>query len=177
MRSRYKVIDKEGIYFVTSSTLDWIPIFNEENYIEILIEAFKFYQKTKKLKVYSYVILDNHFHLIVSAPDLSNVMRSLKRYTASKIIAELKQQAKTEILDKLHNNKKGYKLQSSYQLWQEGFHPQLISNLIIMRQKIDYIHNNPVRRKLVDDCCDWKYSSAADYYEKGKGLIEIEIVY
>ena len=177
MRSRYKVLDKEGIYFVTSSTIDWIPIFQEENYAEILIEVFKFYQNTKNLKIYSYVILDNHFHLIVSAPDLSNIMRSLKRYSASKIIAELKQGKKKEILDKLHSKKKGYKMNSSYQLWQEGFHPQLISNLNIMRQKIDYIHNNPIRRKLVEDPCEWKYSSALDYYGKVKGLIEIERVY
>jgi putative transposase len=140
---------------------------------KILIEAFRFCQSTKELRIYSYVILDNHFHLIVSAPDLSNVMRSFKRYTASKIISKLRQDNEIKTLDKHHKNKKSYKTLSNYQVWQEGFHPQLISNINIMRQKIDYIHNNPVRRKLVEDPCDWKYSSAVDYYEKGKGLIEI----
>src|SRR5688572_6555774 len=109
MRSRYRVIDKKSLYFVTSSTVDWIPLFQEEKFIEILIEAFKFYQDARGFKIYSYVILDNHFHLIASAPDLSNIMRSLKRYSASKIIAELKQENQTPLLEKLHKNKKDYK--------------------------------------------------------------------
>lgn len=43
----------------------------------------------------------------------------------------------------------------------------------MMLQKIDYIHQNPVKRGYVDEAAHWRYSSARDY-EDLAGLIEIE---
>ncbi|NQT53388.1 hypothetical protein HQ576_15120 [bacterium] len=48
-------------------------------------------------------------------------------------------------------------------MWREGSHPQLIQGEPMMRQKVDYIHQNPVRRGYVDDPLHWRYSSARDY--------------
>ncbi len=59
--------------------------------------------------------------------------------------------------------KRAHKTQSTYQLWEEGSHPQLIESESIMRQKVDYIHYNPVKRGYVDKPEDWRYSSARVY--------------
>ena len=48
----------------------------------------------------------------------------------------------------------------TYQFWQEGVHPELIQGEVMMRQKIDYIHQNPVKRGYVDEAEQWRYSSA-----------------
>jgi len=56
-----------------------------------------------------------------------------------------------------------HKRDRKYQFWQEGNHPVLIQNEEVMRQKLEYIHNNPVRRGYVDDPTHWRYSSARNY--------------
>ena len=52
---------------------------------------------------------------------------------------------------------------SEYQVWQEGSHPEAIYSDDFARQKIEYIHNNPVKAGLVSKAEDWPYSSARAY--------------
>ena len=59
-----------------------------------------------------------------------------------------------------------------YQVWQEGSHPQEIYGEKMLIQKIEYIHNNPVRRGYVDEAGYWRYSSARTY-EGMEGLLEV----
>jgi hypothetical protein len=63
----------------------------------------------------------------------------------------------------LHFLKARYKADRSYQLWQEGSHPEQIQNDEMMWQKLEYIHNNPVVRGYVDEPTHWRYSSARTY--------------
>jgi len=58
---------------------------------------------------------------------------------------------------------KSHKNDREYQCWEEGSHPQLIQNEAMLRQKLDYIHFNPVKRGYVDKPEHWRYSSARDY--------------
>ncbi len=53
---------------------------------DIIIESLRFLRETGSLKIFSYVILENHLHMIVSSEDLSNNMMRFKSYTARKII-------------------------------------------------------------------------------------------
>jgi len=76
------------------------------------------------------------------------------------------------ILDQLEFYMKSYKTDRKNQLWEEGVHPEMIQNYEMLRQKIDYIHNNPVKRGFVDLPEHWKYSSARNYV-KQKGLIDV----
>ncbi|MCP5007098.1 MAG: hypothetical protein GY941_24610 [Planctomycetes bacterium] len=69
--------------------------------------------------------------------------------------------------------KKRYKQTSEYQVWQEGFHPKMIGTQEVFIQKVEYIHNNPVRRGLVESAEYWRYSSAGNY-PCGEGCIEID---
>jgi len=158
MRNQYKVINDEGYYFVTSSIVEMIPVFTNEKYFQILIDSLKFCQKEKGLKIFYYVLLDNHFHLIISGKELSNTMASIKRHTAQEIIQQLKVDKK----------------ESKYQIWQEGFHPQFMTSNEILNQKIDYIHYNPVKRGLVNKPECWKYSSACNKDWEGKEIIKLD---
>jgi len=56
--------------------------------------------------------------------------------------------------------------------WQESVHPELIQDEEMMRQKIEYIHRNPVKRGYVDQAEHWRYLSARNYQDMD-GLIEI----
>ena len=63
-------------------------------------------------------------------------------------------------------------LRGQYQAWQEGSHPEQIQDLDMMRQKIEYIHNNPVERGHVDEPVHWRCSSGRGYFGR-PGLIEV----
>jgi len=66
-------------------------------------------------------------------------------------------------LEQLAFYKKAHKGDRVYQFWQEGVHPELVQGEYMMRQKIEYIHQNPVKRGYVDEAVHWRYSSARDY--------------
>ena len=44
MKSRYKVYNQEGIHFVTSTIIEWIPVFTSKKYCDVVIESLKFYR-------------------------------------------------------------------------------------------------------------------------------------
>jgi putative transposase len=77
------------------------------------------------------------------------------------------------MLDELRYFKLRNKTDQDYQLWQEGSHPQQIQTPDMMRQKLEYMHFNPVRRQCVDDPVHWRYSSARNYAGL-PALLEVE---
>jgi putative transposase len=173
MRTRYTIREPDFPYFVTCTVVNWIPLFTRKPYFDILIDALSFCRQHKGLKVYAYVILDNHLHLVVAGSDLAAIIRDFKSYTAKRLIAQLEQEQKTWMLNQLQYYKQPTKTRSDYQVWQEGFHPQQIVSEEMLRQKIDYLHHNPVRAGVVDRPENWVYSSAGDYGGE-KGLIELD---
>ncbi len=172
-RTRYKIHEPTHPHFVTCTILHWIPIFTRKESVQIIIDCIKFLQEKDNLKVYAYVILENHLHMVVSSDDLEKTMHSFKKYTAKQILDMLKKANVKTILEQLIFYKKANHKEKTYQVWEEGFQPKLIQDNKTMIQKIDYIHNNPVKRGYVDEAKHWRYSSARDY-EEMKGLIDIE---
>ncbi len=81
-------------------------------------------------------------------------------YTARQLIDLLERNGASVLLEQLRALKLRHKTESDYQVWQEGSHPQQVINDDVMRQKLEYIHNNPVKRGYVDDPVHWRYSSA-----------------
>ncbi|MBS1514966.1 MAG: transposase [Bacteroidetes bacterium] len=174
MRSSYKILDNQYPYFITSTILEWIPIFTNSKYCDILTSALKFYQTNKNLKIFSFVTMDNHFHLIAVNENLSRIMSNFKKYTAKQIINNIKKDSKDWLLHQFEFYKKAHKTESEYQVWQEGFHPIQISSQEMFNQKAEYIHYNPVRRGLVENPEDWKYSSASHYLKDKQCVIDID---
>ena len=175
MRTRYKISDNVSLYFITSTIVEWLPVFTSEKYFDILIYAIKFNQQNKNFKVHAYVIMDNHFHMLASGEDLSNILSSIKSFSAKKIIEELSKDKKDWLLHQFKFSKLLHKKECTYQVWQEGFHPQQILTEHMLQQKFDYIHMNPVKRGLVKKPCDWRYSSVSFYYKDEPREIEIDV--
>ena len=176
MRTRYKPYSKgpQHIYFVTSATVAWIPIFTHKDHFDILINALAFCGKEKGMKLYAYVAMENHFRLIVSSPHLSKTMQSLKGFTAGKLIQSISAKRMDWLLNQLAYLKAGHKKESKHQVWQEGFHPQETLGAGMLRQKIEYIHYNPVRRGYVAQPEHWQFSSAGQLLKGKKGLVELD---
>ena len=107
--------------------------------------------------------MENHIHLIASAEDLSKEMANFKSFTARQSIDYYSKQGNTLILKQLAFYKLPHKTDREYQFWQEGSQPKRIQSEATFRQKMDYIHFNPVRRGYVNNPEDWRYSSARNY--------------
>lgn len=162
-RSRYKIHDKAAPHFVTCTTVGWLPVFTRPDAVEIIFQSLRYLQQGEQLMVYAYVVMENHLHLVVAGPDLPKLLARFKSYTARQIIDTLSAHRECGLLNQLAAAKAVYKTDRPYQLWQEGSHPQLIQNDEMMRQKLEYIHHNPVRRGYVEVPEHWMYSSARDY--------------
>jgi putative transposase len=171
-RSRYRILNKSSPHFLTATVNYWQPLFTRTETVEIVLESWRFLQREAGFEIYGYVILENHLHLIASSPDLSRDMQRFKSYTAMRIIDYLEQTQATRVLELLALFKRAHKTESQYQVWEEGSHPQLIESESVMRQKLDYIHQNPVKRGYVDLPEHWRYSSARNYSGQ-EGLIEV----
>jgi putative transposase len=173
MRSRYTIREPGVPHFITCTVVQWIPLFTRKPYFDILIDSLRFCRQHKGLKIYAYVILDNHLHLVAEGAKLSDIIRDFKSYTAKLLIPRLDQDQKAWVLNQLQYYKQSSKIKSDYQVWQEGFHPQQIVSEEMLHQKVKYLHHNPVRIGVVERPEDWVYSSARDY-AGGKGLVELD---
>lgn len=172
-RSRYKITAATHPHFVTCTVLNWIPIFSNTQSVEIIIDSLQYLQKNDNLKIYAYVILENHIHLIVQSDDLVKTMARFKAHTARTLIKLLTDKNIEIILKQLRFYKKAHKRDREYQVWQEGYQPKLIQSDDMMIKLINYIHHNPIKRGFVDEAWHWRYSSARDYQDI-QGLIEVE---
>jgi REP element-mobilizing transposase RayT len=108
-------------------------------------------------------------HCIVSSPNgnLSGTLRDLKSYSAKQIIAAIQDEpeSRREWLELvLAYAARGTSRNKFHQVWQHDYHGVDIRTRPFLQQKMDYIHNNPVRAGLVREPQDYVYSSAADYY-------------
>jgi putative transposase len=92
----YRIKDQHAIYFITSTVHQWVDVFSRKDYCNILIESLKFCQKEKGLKIYAWVIMCNHIHLIIQSDKtpLSDILRDFKKFTASKIIKAIESNPK-----------------------------------------------------------------------------------
>jgi len=175
MRSRYTIFQNNQPYFITMTIVNWVSLFTNQAMFDIVISTFKFLVKNNDLKIYAYVIMENHIHAICSSENLSNLIRRYKSFTAREIIDKLKNENKFYILKQLEFGKKSYKKDQQYQVWQEGFHPKLIQSNEMMIQKIEYIHNNPVKRGYVGKPEYWIHSSSGNYAGDTETVLDVEL--
>jgi len=170
-RDRYRFTQPNAPHFMTCTVLHWIPVFTRPETVGILIDSFK-YLTGNGLKIYAYVILENHLHLIAQSEQIDRDIARFKSYTGKMLIQFLLEKQVKTFLDQFAFYKKAHKSDRTFQFWQEGVHPECIQGEEMMRQKVEYIHNNPVVRGYVDRPEHWRYSSARNYMGM-EGLLEV----
>jgi len=181
MATRYRFGDSERPHFITFPVIEWIDVFSRECYKEILADSIRFSITNKGLIVHAWIIMPNHVHMIVSAlqgHDLTDTIRDIKKFTSRKIVEAIESNAqesrKQWMLWLFKSAGSKNTNNNEYQFWQQDNHPiELVTNEM-MDQRLNYLHENPVRAGLVWEPADYKYSSAIDYYKQEKGLIEIQ---
>ncbi|MCT4591112.1 MAG: transposase [Carboxylicivirga sp.] len=180
MTTGYQIKEQDGLYYLTLQIVDWVDVFTRPVYRDIVIESLQHCIDKKGLQVFSYVIMSNHVHLIVqsSIGNLSGTIRDLKKYISKRIIetVELIPESRREwLLNQFRFNATKHQRNSKYQVWTHENHAiHLYSNRFIA-EKIGYIHQNPVRAKIVENAEDYLYSSARNYASL-PAMLDVEVL-
>jgi len=168
-------------YFITLTVVQWVDVFTRPVYRHIIIDSLEHCQKHKGLIIYAWCLMSNHLHLIVEAKEghnLSDILRDFKKFTSKEIVGAIKAHPESRrkwLLNLFeyagrHNNKI-----KNYKFWQDGNDAKEIHSTSFLEEKLEYIHDNPVKAEYVDMQEEYKYSSAKDYCGE-KGLLDITLI-
>ena len=163
------------------TTVGWIDIFSRKRYRDIIVDSLRFCQEKKGLKLFGYVIMSNHVHAIVRTEgiELSNVLRDFKTFTAHEILKSIQAEPESRrewLLYMFHYFAGGdHARNKHYQFWQSDNHPIELWSLPVIWQKLNYIHDNPVRAGIVEHSYDYLYSSSRNY-RLGSGLLDVVLI-
>ena len=181
MSRKYKIRDQEKLYFVSFATINWIDLFIREEYNEILLSSLRHCQNEKGLEVYAWCFMSSHLHLIIGTNNkpLQDILRDFKSFTSSQLKKEINsnpiESRKEWIKWMMERAGRKNSNNSDWQLWQQHNHPIELSTNELMDQKLNYVHENPVKAGFVSEPHHWRYSSAIDY-SGGKGLLNIKFI-
>ena len=171
-RSRYRFGEAEFPHLLSCSVVGWLPVFTRPETVQVLSDCWQFLQDHDRLVLLGYAVLENHIHFIAASTNLSKEVGDFKSYTARRIVDHLSERRVRTLLDGLAYHEARHKNDRPFQLWQEGSHPKRIETEDVLRQKLAYIHENPVKRGYVDDPTHWRYSSARNY-ARMKSLVDV----
>ena len=169
MSRSYRVFtDNHYAYFITWTLVDWLHLLDKDLYRQIVLDSLNYLRLEKKTQFNAFVIMTSHIHAILWPEigiNFSDITRDFKHFTSRKISKEAEKQNATEVLKIFKKARSENRAQdvSKYQVWQEGSHPEAIFTEKFARQKMDYIHMNPVKAGLVGTADEWPYSSARAY--------------
>ncbi|NUO19349.1 transposase [bacterium] len=128
-------------FFVTSVIEEREPIFRNDEHAQRFIDALQHFRKTEEIKLYGFVVMPDHVHFVcrvVNGMTISSLVRRIKTFTSR---------------DQLFH-------------WQKGYWTVVISRKEMLIEKLNYMHANPIRAKLVEDLKDYKWSSWQEFYQK-----------
>jgi REP element-mobilizing transposase RayT len=180
----YRITDQFGLYFMTFTVVGWVDLFTRKECSQILIDSFSYCKENKGLKLYAYVFMGSHLHLLAAAAagstGLSSIVRDFKSFTSKKIIQWITDnpiESRREWLDLVFRYHGKYNANNQvYQVWQQHNKPMQCITPQFTLQKLDYIHFNPVNAGIVDNPEDYRYSSARNYCGRRDTLLEVELL-
>jgi REP element-mobilizing transposase RayT len=172
----YKFIDGVFVYFVTFTVNDWLPVFINPEPIEIINNSLNFCHTNKQLRIHAYVIMPNHIHLIISDADYDNerlgkTLADFRKFTGNRLADYIDANLSNSLAKTTRSKQLNDRVR---QLWQPGWHAEALATKQFLRQKINYIHENPVRKGFVKLPEHWRHSSAG-YWLNGENA-ELPIV-
>jgi len=125
------------VYFYTVAILDWTPLLKPDKFKLIVLDSLIHLVKKEKIKVYGFVIMPNHIHIIwenISLNGKEMPYLSFMKFTGHAFLNELRK-ADSPMLNKF----KVAGDDRDHQFWQKK------GKAIILEQKLNYIHLNPYR--------------------------------
>ena len=160
--------DPEHLYFITASVCGWKNLFTEPAYANIVLGCLDWLRHENRMYLFAYVLMPSHLHAIVKPINRSigDLLQDFGSFTAHAIIKQLKFNNRTDLLEFFHAQHRDPRHKHS--IWQD-IQAKNVYSIEFLREKLEYIHSNPVRDKwqIVDERENYSYSSAR-YYDRGE---------
>jgi len=173
-----KFNDDSYVHFVTANTHNKYPYFRNEESCRILMEELEFYKNKYGFDMVGYVIMLDHLHLLFwwdkdekRELRISKIMQGIRGATARRIIDLIQSKGLERMLQSTRGNARSrlHRRNLGYRLWQPGFYDFNIYSESKLLEKLNYMHNNPVRAALVSSPEDYEWSSCRQYCMDGLG--------
>ena len=167
-------------YFFTSKIVEGISVFESQRPKEILLDLMNFYREKYETKIQAYVIMPTHLHLIINSHEGENIksfIQNLLRKSSIRIVKYLEQNInamKSQRTLKSFRNRANKP--SQHAVWKEKSKGIPIYTDRVMKIKLDYIHNNPVRAGLAKEPQDYLYSSFRNYYLNDHSIFRVDTI-
>jgi REP element-mobilizing transposase RayT len=165
------------IYYLTIITQNRLNLFVRPGFVIPIYDSLNFYRHKQTFKIVGYVIMPDHLHLLIwpyGKATIADIMRDFKKFTAVRLIRQAQVEQNHEWLAQFQ--KAGEVTgRSNNKVWQDDYWDKMVFTEKSLRQKLNYIHRNPVRAGLVDDIEDYPYSSYRNYVHDDHSLIEVDM--
>ena len=129
-----------SVYFITASTFQKRSLFQSERMAQLFIEVLQHYRLQNKYLLHEFVVMPDHFHLLISPIEtLERALQLIKggfSFRARKELAFVRE------------------------IWQPSYYDRRVRDFGEYRSFREYIHMNPVKRRLVSVAPEYPYSSA-----------------
>jgi len=160
----------DHLYFITATLLGWRPLLARPEFARIVLDSLNWHRSQGRFALHAYVVMPTHFHAIVKPADsrtISDNLQSLGSFTAHAILKQLQESDLTEDLRYFASHRQPDRTEK-HQVWQP-IQAKNIHSREFLREKLDYIHNNPVAKKwrLATDRAAYLFSSAR-FYDLGE---------
>ncbi len=163
-----------GMFFITFTCYKWLPLIEKVNGNDIIYNWFD-HLKSNGHYLNGFVIMPNHVHALMSFKDtgqsINTIIGNGKRFMAYEIIGRMKDKQENELLNILSENveKARKEKKKLHDVWELSFDWKECRSPYFIRQKLDYMHENPCVKKwaLCNSPAEYLHSSAK-YYIKGE---------
>jgi putative transposase len=156
------------LHFITFSCYRGLPLLKSAGARDLFVQELARVRERLGFRLIGYVVMPEHVHLLMSEPPHgtpSIAVHDLKLRTSRK----LRQQKSGA----LAFEEPGVELRA---LWQARFYDFNVFTEKKKKEKLEYMHENPVTRRLVSHPKDWPWSSWANYVNWGRGLISVDLL-
>jgi putative transposase len=159
---RYRIVTGVGLYYVTFTIVEWLPVFIDVTACTIITDSFNLCIRNKHLGVNAYVIMPTHLHAILfdvefHSERLKSTLGDMRKFTGRQLLDHARHHLPGSFTGQFqqHAGK-----DRGRRFWQPTRHPVGIFSDAFWKQKLDYLHHNPCRKGLVRNPEDWRFSSA-----------------
>jgi REP element-mobilizing transposase RayT len=176
----HPVFDPTHLYFITTTAVERVHLFKRDVTKRVIADSLAYMRAERWISLYAFVIMPNHVHVIVRFEEgytLSNVMRDFKKHTSKQIIRQYQAENSQQVLAFLKQAAAQVPGQE-YRVWQEGYDARNVFSPDFLRQKVEYVHNNPCqsRWQLAERPEEYTWSSARFYLQGEPTVIAVDDV-
>lgn len=170
-----------GFLFVSGSVFHRVPLFKRSEPCEIFLRALDAYRRKFDFRVHAYVVMPEHYHFLVWFPHerrFTSFLRDFKSLVGKQVLDWMRLEQLSALMSR-------FRLESVPNRRRDPrFCVLQYGNVVkpfeggarVLMQKVNYVHDNPVRAGLVSKAEEYPYSSMRDYLGEQSSLVQVDVL-